>query len=175
MHRFPFDGTLHNDQHAFPEHRLHLAGHPALDVPPRHLFPASRFHRPYDLGTHRLGSRTSHRRPDVIHHCATFRHQHLQGIDTVGSRESEVSNIVFRILVTTKSLMDNQTAYFLPLSASFTEQKQQTDEINLIFLQLLLASKMGKVVEWQRVGTTFSKGTVGSDFRHFVRSESVAQ
>ena len=44
--------------------------------------------------------------------------------------------------------MDNQTAYFLPLSASFTEQKQQTDEINLIFLQLLLASKMGKVVEF---------------------------
>lgn len=30
-------------------------------------------------------------------------------------------------------------------------------------------------MEWQRVGTTFSKGTVGSDFRHFVRSESVAQ
>ncbi len=25
-------------------------------------------------------------------------------------------------------------------------------------------------MEWQRVGTTFSKGTVGSDFKHFVRS-----
>lgn len=24
-------------------------------------------------------------------------------------------------------------------------------------------------MEWQRVGTTFSKGTVGSDFQHFVR------
>ena len=25
-------------------------------------------------------------------------------------------------------------------------------------------------MEWQRSGTTFSKGTVGSDFKHFVRS-----
>ena len=24
-------------------------------------------------------------------------------------------------------------------------------------------------MEWQRVGTTFSKGTVGSDFKHFIR------
>lgn len=30
-------------------------------------------------------------------------------------------------------------------------------------------------MEWERVGTTFSKGTVGSDFRHFVRSGSDAQ
>ena len=24
-------------------------------------------------------------------------------------------------------------------------------------------------MEWQRLGTTFQKGTVGSDFKHFVR------
>ncbi|MCQ2138990.1 MAG: hypothetical protein MJZ09_01290 [Bacteroidales bacterium] len=37
-------------------------------------------------------------------------------------------------------------------------------------IQAFVVTKLTKIeMEWQRLGTTFQEGTVGSDFKHFVR------
>jgi len=50
--------------------------------------------------------------------------------------------------------------------ALYIEKSDYLDEYSEYYKIVKLTKN---VMEWQRVGTTFSKGTVGSDFKHFVR------
>jgi hypothetical protein len=61
---------------------------------------------------------------------------------------------------------DVQNAYQISENGVITLIPEKSD---LPGEQYTIVKLTKKEMEWQRVGTTFQKGSVGSDFRHFLR------
>lgn len=74
---------------------------------------------------------------------------------------------------------DVNKSYFV--GGDYAEDKRDKEGYDMIYFNLEKSDMSGEEyqivkltkneMKWQRRGTTFSKGTVGSDFKHFLRKE----